>query len=118
MYSFKSITGFTLGAFAVASVLAVLSAGPALAAEPSKSIRVGYGDLDLSTQQGVASLYNRIRGAAHQVCGYEGASFEDKAIWKSCFTGAIDNAVATVNNPRLTALHTGQSPSLTAMLSK
>ena len=110
MYSFNSIT--------IVTILTLLGATSALADEPAKSIKVGYADLDLSTQAGAATLYNRIRGAARQVCGYEGASFEDKAIWKSCFTGAIDNAVATVNNPRLTALHSGESPSVTAMLSK
>ena len=118
MNNFKSISRITFRAFALASALAVLSANPALAGDPAKSIKVGYGDLDLSTQAGAATLYNRIRGAARQVCGYEGDSFADKAIWKSCFSGAIDNAVATVNNPRLTALHQGQSPVVTAMLSK
>jgi UrcA family protein len=118
MNSFKSTTGLTFRAFALASVLAVLSAAPALADEPAKSIRVGYSDLDLSTQAGATTLYSRIRGAARQVCGYEGASFTDKAIWRSCFNGAVSDAVATVNNPSLTALHLGESPTVTAMLSK
>ena len=110
MYSVNSIV--------IVAILTLLGATSALADESSKSIRVGYADLDLTTQAGAATLYNRIRGAARQVCGYEGDSFADKAIWKSCFSGAIDNAVATVNNPRLTALHEGQAPVVTAMLSK
>jgi UrcA family protein len=100
------------------AVLALLGSAQVLAGEPAKSIKVSYADLDLSTQAGAATLYSRIRGAARQVCGDEGTSYTDHAIWKGCFKRAVGDAVATVNNPRLTALHQGKSPSVTAMLSK
>jgi len=115
MHNLKSIS---FPAFALVAVLGVLGSAQALADAPAKSIRVKYGDLDLSTQAGATTLYNRIRGAARTVCGEEGSSFADKAIWRSCFNGAISDAVVTVNNPRLTALHQGNSPTVTAMLSK
>jgi UrcA family protein len=104
--------------FALVAVL-VLGATRVLA-DPNgvHSIKVGYADLDLNTQAGAATLYDRIRGAARQVCGYEGQTFTDQALWRSCFNGAISDAVATVNNPRLTALHQGKSPALIASLSK
>jgi len=105
-------------AFAVVAALGFLGSAQVLADEPARSIKVSYADLDLSTQAGATTLYNRIRGAARTVCGYEGPGFTDKAIWRSCFKDAVGNAVAKVNNPRLTALHQGKSPAVTAMLGK
>jgi len=118
MNSYKSISipSFTFRAFALASALAVLGASPTLADETSRSLKVSYSDLDLTTQAGAATLYNRIRGAARQVCGYEGVTYADTSGWKRCFNGAVSNAVAKVNSPRLTALHEGKSPAAIAML--
>ena len=111
MNSYKSISGFTFPTFALVSVLAVLGASPALADEATRSVRVSYADLNLTTQAGAATLYGRIRSAARQVCGYEGPSFT------SCFKKAVGDAVAQVNSPQLTALYQGKSPAVTAMLS-
>jgi len=118
MNTLKSISASSFRALAFAVVLGLLGSAQVLADEPARSIRVGYGDLDLNTQAGAATLYNRIRGAARTVCGYEGSTFTDQAIWRSCFSGAVSDAVATVNSPRLTALHQGKSPAVTAMLGK
>ena len=115
MNSFKLIRA---SSFALVAVLGVLGSVQVLAGEPAKSIRVSYADLDLSTQAGAQTLYHRIRGAARQVCGDEGTSYTDKAIWRSCFKNAVGDAVAKVNSPQLTALHQGKSPSVTAMLGK
>jgi UrcA family protein len=112
MNSFKSITA------AFVAVLGLLGSAQVPAGEPAKSIKVSFADLDLSTQAGAATLYHRIRGAARTVCGDEGSSYTDKAIWRACFNRAVGDAVAKVNNPQLTALHQGKSPSVTAMLSK
>jgi UrcA family protein len=102
--------------FALVSVLAVLGASPTLAGEPSRSIKVSYADLDLSTAAGAATLYSRIRSAARQVCGPEGVIYYDMRGWKRCFNGAVSDAVTKVNSPRLTALHEGKSPAAIAML--
>jgi UrcA family protein len=115
MNSFKSNSGFTFRTFALVSALAVLGASPTLADEATRSIKVSYADLDLSTQAGAATLYSRIRGAARQVCGYDGMTYLDHTSWKRCFNGAVGDAVAKVNSPRLTALHQGKSPAFTAM---
>jgi UrcA family protein len=116
----KSISNssFTFRTFALVSAMAVLGVSPTLADEASRSMKVSYSDLDLSTQAGAATLYNRIRGAARQVCGYEGVTYTDHSSWKRCFNGAVGNAVTKVNSPRLTALHEGKSPTVTAMLGK
>jgi len=71
----------------------------------------------LNTQSGAAKLYRRIQGAAQRVCGYEAKFVEARIIWRYCVRPTVDAAVAKVNNPRLTALHTGRSsPAATAMI--
>jgi UrcA family protein len=112
MNSCKSITA------ALAAVLGLLGSAQVLADEPAKSIKVSYADLDLSTQAGATTLYTRIRGAARQVCGDEGSTYTDHAIWRGCFKRAVGDAVTKVNSPRLTALHQGKSPAVTAMIGK
>lgn len=83
------------------------------------SITVSYRDLDLSSVAGAKALYQRIAGAARTVCGYQGHSFTDQALWNSCYKGAITDAVKKVNSPLLTAVHTGRPVNAaTAMLAK
>ena len=117
MNKYRPISGYTFRTFALVSALAVLGASPALADEAARSIKVGYADLDISTEAGASTLLTRIRSAARQVCGYYGSTVVDKAIWNSCFKHAVGDAVGKVNNPQLTALYQGKSPAVTAMLS-
>jgi UrcA family protein len=117
MNRFKSIPASSFRSLALVAVLSLGSA-QALAYDGSKSIKVRYSDLDLTTQAGADTLYHRIRGAARQVCGYEASSFWGQRSFRNCVNGAVGNAVATVNSPLLTALHAGTSPAMTAMLGK
>jgi UrcA family protein len=105
----------TLRPFALALVLGLLGATQAFAGEPS-AVKVSYSDLNISTQAGAQTLYNRIAGAARTVCGYEGSSLLDKSVWRACYRDAIDEAVSKVNSPQLTAIHTGRPVSAVAML--
>ena len=73
----------------------------------------------MNTQSGAAKLYRRIQGAAQRVCGYEATLSQAQSIWQHCVLPTVDAAVAKVNNPLLTALHTGHgSPAVTAMTGK
>ncbi|HUL19355.1 MAG TPA: UrcA family protein [Steroidobacteraceae bacterium] len=96
----------TVRPLALVLILGLL-ASRAFSAEPG-GITVKYGDLDLSTASGAHTLYSRIAGAARTVCGFEGTTLIDQAIWKGCYRGAISDAVAKVNSPMLTAVHTGR----------
>jgi UrcA family protein len=90
-------------------------------ADPSgtRSAEVSFRDLDLNTQAGAAKLYRHIQGAAQRVCGYEATLVKAQSTWQHCVRPTVDAAVAKVNNPLLTALHTGRSsPAATAMLGK
>jgi UrcA family protein len=74
---------------------------------------VSYADLDLSRPAGAATLYARIRSAAHAVC--EPQMTTD--LWtytysQRCTRDAIARAVADVNAPLLVTLHRTQTPSL------
>jgi len=114
----KSMHRSALVPAAVLATLGLLGATQALAAPPA-SVKVDFRDLDLSTSAGAQTLYRRITSAARDVCGYEGRALTDVAAWKGCYRGAIADAVAKVNNPLLTALHTGRpSNTTTAMLSR
>ena len=95
----------------------LLGTTPAWAAPPTtRSVEVSFRDLDLSTASGASKLYRRIQAAARNVCQYEPTSAKAQSIWKYCVRPTVDAAVAKVNNPRLTALHSGHSsPVVTAM---
>ncbi len=114
----NSIHRSPVRALALALILGVLGATPALAQDPA-SVKVSYRDLNLSTIAGAQALYGRIKTAARSVCGYEGRNLFDQSFWNACYRGAITDAVAKVNSPLLTAVHTGRPVDTTvAMLSK
>ncbi len=71
---------------------------------PSRTVR--YADLDLNSQKGVTVLYNRIREAAEQVCGYQGLEpLAMAAPVKACVDRAVASGVRAINNARLTHLY-------------
>jgi len=78
------------------------------AADPTdvRTTIVKYADLDVSTPQGAASLYNRIRFASETVCSPSGQG-DLAAMTRSqkCVKEAIAGAVAKVNQPALSAVY-------------
>ena len=68
---------------------------------------VRYADLDLSHPAGVDRLYVRLRQAASLVCNpSDTQGVRAQVSYRACAERALDDAVATVNDPNLTALHT------------
>ena len=94
-----------------ACVLAGLS-GVAAAATPADDVPavvVRYGDLDLSTQEGVQTLYKRIASAARQVCpAGDPRTLARFDYGRTCRAAAIARAVGNVHNSQLAALHAGR----------
>jgi len=82
------------------------------AAAPAYKVR--FGDLDLDTAAGSEQLYSRIRMGAESVCrSWDGRDLKSVAKHKHCLADAVADAVAKVDNPRLTAQylqHGGQLP--------
>jgi UrcA family protein len=79
------------------------------AAQATRSVTVNYGDVNLATLAGASTLYERLQGAARTVCGDQGRRMAELRDWEDCYHGAIDGAVAAVNNPIVTAIHRRQS---------
>jgi UrcA family protein len=85
-------------------------------AEPApKSLTVQFADLDLSKNEGAATLFNRIKGAAMRVCSSHsgGKTILDKQRHAACVDLALSNAVARVDRPELTDYVTGRVTSKT-----
>jgi len=86
--------------FAVA--LAVLASAPAAvqaAGFDQTSVKVPYGDLNLSTEEGQSHLMARIKYAAHEVCGGSEVrrSLSEESIYKACRADAVADGLAQVH---------------------
>ena len=78
----------------------------------AQRVTVKYRDLDLSTLRVLVRSTAASRGRPARCAGTRGTDFTDEAFWRGCYRGAIADAVAKVNNPMLTAVHTGHPVSV------
>ena len=94
-------------AAAVLGTLAAGFAGVSAAADNSevRSETVHYADLNLSSPQGAAALYRRIKWAAQDVCGWSDDSLETQVDARPCVDKAIADAVTRVGRLELTAIY-------------
>jgi len=88
---------------AVAALGFLSLAAPANAEE--FAIRVGYSDLDLSTQRGADRLISRIERAARTAClGTRGrVSLEEIDAARECTTDVLERGVAMIDDSRVNA---------------
>lgn len=78
----------------------------AVAATPTQSVTVHFGDLNLQSDAGIRALYSRIQAATRVVCSPEPAGDRLAMLqFKACRSEALSNAVAQVGSPALAALH-------------
>ena len=96
-----------LAVLALPSVLWAADAAAAVSTQDSLSVTVRYYDLKLNSSQGVTDLYQRIRGAASEVCrAFEGREpLERQVARNDCFAHAVANAVRAVHSDALSAYH-------------
>lgn len=96
----------------IASLLAAIALSAACAgvasADPASrttSERVSYGDLNLSSPAGARILKTRLNAALDRVCGnpFDSASLTIRRLTKACRQSAMDQAMASINAPLLTA---------------
>jgi UrcA family protein len=92
----------------LAAFAACLIAGTAFAASPdvTSSVRVPYGDLNLTSEQGARTFHARVAAAARQVCAADGLDIRNlQAYWaeRSCETQAIANAEQGVQGVKVAA---------------
>ena len=92
---------------ALAACSAIGAVGSAHAASAdSRTLKVRYSDLNLSTEQGSLALYGRIVAAAHQVCVLDDIrDLRAVAAVKACREQAIAQAVRDVNSPMLASVY-------------
>jgi UrcA family protein len=105
---FKSLGALGTLAIIVGTITLPAAADGRLVEE---SLEVRYADLDLDKQVGVASLYARLRDAAEQVCNL-GAGPQALFLSSSergCVTAALEDAIAKVDRPALTAYHAART---------
>jgi UrcA family protein len=106
--------------FASLAALAAIACGSAPASAGDEyvthSVKVSFADLNLSSEAGAATLYQRIRGAARTVCSPNPGERPPERYrdWKQCYETAINNAVGKVNSPLLSALHSSKAPATAA----
>ena len=102
--------GLLLAAVGVAGTARATSAASPNAIETdSQSVSVRYHDTQLATTRGAHTLYARIDRAAQEVCDDTG-EYELRASFAACERSAIADAVAQVDNRRLTAVYNEHFP--------
>ena len=92
----------------VAAAAALAWSAPAGAAsrDTTSSVVVKYGDLDLGTKSGVATLHARLNHAAQQVCGsVDTRQLDLREQFDHCVADAVSEAVRTVGNSNLSLYH-------------
>lgn len=111
--------------FAASALIGTLCVGfavPSLADDGTdmQKATVKFGDLNISTPEGAAALYGRIRAAARSVCGEEQDDLWGRARAESCVHKAIADAVSKVNQPALFIVYNEhyKPPLSTALLSQ
>jgi len=71
---------------------------------------VNFADLKVSSPQGAAALYSRIRAAAISVCWtLDGRDLASKTLSDRCVRKAITDAVTKVNQPQLSAVYNAKN---------
>ena len=70
--------------------------------------RVSFGELDLTKEAGVESLYARLRNAAEEVCGRADIrNLASVTLQRTCVRRALDRAVEDAHSEQLSARHRG-----------
>jgi UrcA family protein len=71
---------------------------------------VQYGDLNVSSHLGAATLYSRIQAAAGRVCRpFDNRDLASKKLLNMCIHKAIADAVTKVDQPELSAVYNAKN---------
>lgn len=97
---------------ALALPFLAIAASPARAETPPAETRqtiVGYADLDLSRDGDVAKLYQRMDGAARNICRSlnQGKTVEHRRAYDACWAEAMTRAAADTGNAQVAELVQG-----------
>jgi len=98
--------GSMLAALTACMALGLADVARSATPDAAPTIKVLYGDLNLTTREGVSTLYARVTAAARQVCAVDGGdirNLEAYAAARSCEAQAIANAVRDVHSAKVAA---------------
>jgi UrcA family protein len=100
---------------ALTACMAVGLANVAHSATPdaAPSVKVSYGDLDLTNAEGAHTLHARVAAAARQVCAPDGLEIRDLKVYsleRSCMSEAIANAERAVQGTKVARLDARRGP--------
>jgi UrcA family protein len=77
-------------------------------------VKVSYGDLDLSSASGAATLYKRIQSAADTVChSLKNPDLYYRRLFHACMRRATSNAINEINQPVLAAVANAKTGTIT-----
>lgn len=105
---------------AAVAALTVLGFGVAAhgETEPNKlSVKVSVIDLNLNSEAGARVALRRIRNAANLICGDEPNArvLNRSTLYHTCLRSTVDDAVASVRKPMLTAVNQGSGQRATIL---
>ena len=98
-------------AFIATSILSLAATGAAYAGNAaagtsaSKQNAISYGDLDLSTQEGNRTLYERIRTASQKACAVSATGTRISVSDRRCVEDAVSKTVQSMHSPMLAEVH-------------
>ena len=102
----------------VIAALGLLLAAPAVghaaeAANDGTSVRVAYGDLDLTRSKDAGLALERLRTAALEACGASDVSlreYRESVKLSVCYRASLDRAVTALNAPLVGTLYQDRGP--------
>jgi len=101
----KNLSSLLAAAGMTLSLCSLVHAGPGI----GRSEKVGFADLDVNQQTDAAILYRRIQQAAAHVCSdFDFPRLFMQRTYADCRQLAIEDAVARINRPTLSALARSQ----------
>ena len=108
MHQSRSASVRVIGtALVIAAASMIAAVASAKGDDGGVSTVVRYSDLDLTQSADVSRLYARLKYASEKVCYItdDSKNLRAKSLQADCMQGALNRAVQSVNEPKLTQLH-------------
>ncbi len=99
--------GSMLAALTACMAVGLADAARAATPDSAPSVRVPYGDLNLTSEQGADTLHARVAAAAREVCAPDGLDIRNLKAYaaaRTCESQAIANAVREVYGAKVASL--------------
>ena len=110
----KTTLTTVIAALAALSAIAAghpAAAGTQIGSPDTRSTRVSYADLNLQSEAGARTMFQRIRHAARSVCEINlNDEWDGRVQYFACVRDTTDRAVATLNSPLVAAMNGSGRP--------